>query len=166
MIISDSKSKESKIPENAYDVFISHASEDTLWCEKLATKLQELGLKVWFDKWALQTVGISVSAAINRGLKASRRVLVVMTPFYFDDKKDWTMAEADFATSSDPAGMRGFLIPILRETCEMPPLWRNRIFLDFRDDANFNENCRLLANALRAPEDHGQSVESSPPSTS
>jgi hypothetical protein len=128
MIIRDPRYQESRVSTQIYDVFISHASEDTEWCEKLATRLKEHGLRVWFDQWALWAAGTSVSAAINRGLKASRRVLIVMTPFYFDDKKDWTTAEADFSTSSDPAGLRGFLIPILRETCEMPPLWRNRIF--------------------------------------
>jgi len=45
--------EETKASTYAYDVFISHASEDTAWCEKLANKLQEFGLKVWFDKWKL-----------------------------------------------------------------------------------------------------------------
>jgi hypothetical protein len=74
-----------------------------------------------------------------------------MTWFYFDDKKDWTIANADFSTSSDPDDSRGFLIPILRETCKVPPVWHSRTFLDFRDEANFDNNCRVLTDALRRP---------------
>ena len=37
-----------------YDVFLSHAGEDTAWCEALAKRLRNEGVRVWFDKWELQ----------------------------------------------------------------------------------------------------------------
>ena len=38
----------------AYGAFLSHASEDTAWCEQLAEHLRNEGVRVWFDKWELQ----------------------------------------------------------------------------------------------------------------
>jgi len=32
-----------------YDAFLSHASEDKPWCEQLAERLRDEGVRVWFD---------------------------------------------------------------------------------------------------------------------
>ena len=34
--------------EYQYDLFLSHASEDNVWCEKLAERLRDQGVRVWF----------------------------------------------------------------------------------------------------------------------
>jgi hypothetical protein len=80
-----------------------------------------------------------------------------MTPAYFDN--DWMQSEANFAVYEDPAGQRNFAIPILRETCEIPPLIQSLRRFDFRDDAKFEENCRQFVAMLRVHQ-----VESRPAS--
>jgi hypothetical protein len=148
MIISDPQFHDLKIPTGIYDVFISHAGEDTAWCVKLVKRLEKHGLKVWFDQSQMRGAGGTLADAINDGLAKSRRVVLVMTPDYF--AKDWAQAEAAFAVNQDPSGRRQFVIPILRKDCEIPPLLRSLRYVDFRDSQLFNENCRLLAEALRA----------------
>jgi hypothetical protein len=49
MILSEPQVQSSKVSTYTYDVFISHASEDTAWCEKLVKRLEKRKLKVWFD---------------------------------------------------------------------------------------------------------------------
>lgn len=143
-----SKHKQSKIPKtSAYDVFISHASEDTAWCEKLVKRLQKYGLKVWFDKPQFRSPGASVSNAINEGLANSRRVLLIMTPVYF--AKDWTQAEASLAMNQDSFGRRQIVIPILLKDCAIPPSLQSIKYSDFRDETRFEDNCRRLADILR-----------------
>lgn len=128
------------------DVFISHASEDSAWCEKLVERLHKYGLIVWFDEFQLRA-GSSISNAINDGLANSRRVVIVMTPDYF--AKDWTQAEASFAVNQDPLGSGRFVIPILRKDCTIPPSLRSIKYSDFRDETQFEDNCRRLADQLR-----------------
>ncbi len=144
MINEDKQSKISKTP--AYDVFISHASEDTAWCEKLVKRLQKYGLKVWFDEFQVRA-GSSLSNAINDGLANSRRVVIVMTPDYF--AKDRTQVEASFAINQNSSGRRQVVIPVLLKDCTVPPLLQSINYSDFRDEAHFEENCRRLADILR-----------------
>ncbi len=135
--------------ENAivYDVFISHAGEDTVWCEKLVKHLQKFGLKVWFDKFQMPIAGGNLLNGISDGIAYSRRVVIVMTPDYF--AKDWTQAEASFAINQDPSGKRKVVIPILLKDCTGPPLLQSIKYSDFRDEAHFEDNCRRLADILR-----------------
>lgn len=130
-----------------FDVFISHASEDTAWCEQLAERLKGAGLEVWFDQWQLSDGG-SLPGMIEKGLAASKHIVLVMTPAYF--VKEWTMAEAYFAVTKDPTGQRRFAIPILREKCTRSPLLQSWIYLDFRNDDQFFDNCDQLVTRLRS----------------
>jgi hypothetical protein len=45
-----------QLPEQtrfAYDVFLSHNKKDADRVRRLARRLQDAGLKVWFDEWAI-----------------------------------------------------------------------------------------------------------------
>ncbi len=54
-------------PEEKWDVFISHSSEDKEnFVEPLAKALSDLGVKVWYDKFSLKT-GDSLTETIDKG---------------------------------------------------------------------------------------------------
>ncbi len=79
-MILDDPQKESQ--SFTYDVFISHAKEDTRWCQKLVARLKmRYRLKVWFDQSKL-TGGVNFPAEISEGLDASRRFVPVLSPAY------------------------------------------------------------------------------------
>jgi len=61
------------MPDQEYDVFLSHAGEDTAWCEALAERLRNEGVRVWFDQWELQP-GDNLLARINDGLAGRVRL--------------------------------------------------------------------------------------------
>lgn len=77
----------------AYDVFISHASEDKDdLVRPLAEALGGHGLKVWYDEFELR-IGDSLRRKIDHGLANSRFGIVVLSEPFF--KKGWTNYELD-----------------------------------------------------------------------
>jgi anti-sigma regulatory factor (Ser/Thr protein kinase) len=77
----------------AYDVFISHASEDK---ESIATPLarllSEAGLRVWLDDSEL-TIGDNLRRAVDAGLSQARFGVVVLSRSFFE--KEWPQRELD-----------------------------------------------------------------------
>jgi hypothetical protein len=77
----------------AWDLFISHASEDKDDVARpLADRFIELGLSVWYDEYTL-TVGDSLRRCIDRGLAGCRYGLVILSPHFL--QKEWTQKELD-----------------------------------------------------------------------
>lgn len=65
--------------EKKYDIFISHASEDKdAIVRPLATILERLSVRVWFDEFSLQ-LGDNLTASIDKGLLESKYGLVVLS---------------------------------------------------------------------------------------
>ena len=94
----------SRASQFEYDVFISHASEDKdAFVRPLAHALQEAGLKVWYDEFALK-LGDSLREAIDRGLGASQYGLVVLSHRFFS--KDWPQRELNGLFAMMKAGER------------------------------------------------------------
>ena len=93
----------------AYDVFISHASEDKAEIARpLADRLEAEGVRVWFDAFVL-TIGDSLRQKIDEGLAASRYGLVILSPSFFE--KDWPQAELDGLYGRQTAGQK-VILPI------------------------------------------------------
>ncbi|WP_053749130.1 toll/interleukin-1 receptor domain-containing protein [Streptomyces sp. MMG1533] len=70
-----------------HDLFISHAWEDKDgFVRPLAERLRTLGIDVWYDEYAL-SMGDSLSASIDKGLRNSRFGAVILSPSFF--KKPW-----------------------------------------------------------------------------
>ena len=77
--------------DEAFDVFISHASEDKAsFVDNLVKSLQENGVKVWCDKLNIGW-GQSLRTSIEIGLQRSKYAIVVLSPNYF--RKFWTNQE-------------------------------------------------------------------------
>ena len=132
-----------------YDVFLSHAREDTAWCEKLAERLRNEGVHVWFDEWELKP-GDHLLARLNEGLRQSRKMVAVWSASYFRDDKFWTLAEAFSQQHSDMLASERPLIPVLIEDCKIPPTFRNILSIDFRHPDDFDLHFRQLLKQLIA----------------
>jgi len=78
-------------PEEEWDVFISHASEDKdAIATPLAEALRAKGLRVWYDDFSLK-LGDSLRQSIDRGLARSRFGVVILSGHFF--QKHWTQQE-------------------------------------------------------------------------
>jgi hypothetical protein len=92
--------------------FISHDSRDKAEIvQPLARRLTELLVPVWYDEYSLK-VGDSLRESIERGLKTSRRCILVLTPNFLE-KGGWPRREYDIA----------FTREILEDTRVLIPIW-------------------------------------------
>ena len=94
-------------PAPAYDVFISHASEDKDEVVRpLAVALLELSLSVWYDEFALR-IGDSLRRKIDAGIANSRFGVVVLSEHFFS--KQWPQYELDGIVTMRQTGKQGIL---------------------------------------------------------
>lgn len=99
--------------EKAWDVFVSHASEDKeTFVRPLAVALQGLGVSVWYDEFSLR-IGDSLSRSINKGIANSRFGLVIVTPAFIE--KPWPEYELRGLVAreidEDRVGLHGAALP-------------------------------------------------------
>lgn len=84
-----------------YDVFISYASEDRQFANKLAESFRKEKIKTWFDGFEVKW-GDDLRNTIDKGLSACRYGVVVFSRSYLS-KKRWTEYELNglFAKEKD-----------------------------------------------------------------
>jgi formylglycine-generating enzyme required for sulfatase activity len=100
-------------------VFISHATKaDGEFAGRLAADLRRLGLQVWIAPESIRT-GESWVKAIERGLRESSHVVIVLTPAALASK--WVETETDVAIARERRGQIE-VIPLSVEACEVPLL--------------------------------------------
>jgi hypothetical protein len=92
-----------------YDVFVSHATEDKDYVEPLVQALERAGIRVWFDRSALEW-GDDLRAAIDRGLSNCRYGIVVFSQAFLR-KKRWTEYELNSLFAREQAGKK-LILPI------------------------------------------------------
>ena len=140
-------------PDYDYDLFLSHASEDADWCERLAKRVRGEGVRVWFDRWELQ-FGDKLGDRINDGIQRSRQMAVVWTQSYFDPGKEWTQAEQWSRQHAERPRQAAAPPPDWRENCPIPVLLADLLRIDFRADERFEANncyqCVWIEPTLRA----------------
>lgn len=112
-------------------VFVSHASADKAFVDRLVADLAAKAVPVWYDKFDLR-VGESVPGGINEGLSSSKYFLVVLSKSSVASR--WVTEELNAALIEQVARGGTFLLPALLEDCEVPPLLRHRRYADFRND--------------------------------
>jgi len=96
----------------AFDVFISHASEDKDEVVRpLAEALRNGGLDVWYDEFEMK-IGDSLRRKIDSGLARSRFGVVVLSRAFFG--KGWTNYELDGLVTRSVTGEQIIL-----------PIWHN-----------------------------------------
>lgn len=106
----------------AYDVFISYSSRDRSWVrEVLLPRLDQAGLRIFIDFREVASGDETRFEVYERGIRQSRKVLLVLTPDYFTSQ--WTEQEARLALALAEESAQGEpprVIPILRSRTEMP----------------------------------------------
>jgi DNA-directed RNA polymerase specialized sigma24 family protein len=95
-----------------WDVFISHNSKQKPWARLAVGQWRQLGLLVFFDEDSIDP-GEGIIDGIERGLKGSRRVVLVLTQAAV--ASSWVALETALALQDDPAGNQQRLIPVLLE---------------------------------------------------
>jgi hypothetical protein len=115
-------------------VFISHSSKDKVFTDRLASDLAAHEIPVWYDKLDVK-IGDSVPGKINVGISEAKYFLIVLSPDSVDSL--WVREELNAALMRQITSDGTFLIPILLQDCEIPPLLAHRRYADFR--SNYDE---------------------------
>ena len=109
-------------------LFVSHASEDKPFIDKLVPILDKYAKKVWYDKREI-LVGDSISQKINAGLSEATALMVVLSKASTD--KQWVIRELGAALNMQISTASVKILPVLLEQCEIPPLLRDIKYADF-----------------------------------
>jgi hypothetical protein len=119
--------------ETSFDVFISYSHSDKEWVQGwLLPELERARLRVCIDS---RDFDLGAPSVINmeRAVDRSRHTLLVLTPAWM--ASEWTMFESLLVQTSDPAGRRQRIIPLLLKPCEPPARIAMLTYADFCDDA-------------------------------
>lgn len=89
------------------NVFISytHSEEIKPVAREIATKLKNMGLKVWFDENEMQ-IGSSIKDSIKSGLDSSSYVIALVSPN--EKNNEWHKKELELAKSKGK-----FILPVM-----------------------------------------------------
>jgi formylglycine-generating enzyme required for sulfatase activity len=132
-------------------VFISHAAkEDGQFAHRLADDLQRIGVQVWIAPESIRPSEDWVDA-IERGLRESSHVVVVLTPAARESR--WVKKETNVAIALERKG-RIQVIPLVLEPCEVPLLLSTYQMVSFRLDyeAGLSQLADILEVRVPPPE--------------
>ena len=115
--------------EFTFDVFLSHSSKDKAMVRPLAERLQNDGLKVWFDEWVLKP-GDSIPAKIEAGLEHSRVLVLCMSANAFGS--DWAYLEAGTFRFRDPQNKERRFIPLRLDDAPMKGSLAQFLYINWR----------------------------------
>lgn len=115
----------------AYDVFLSHNSRDKPRVRKLAERLRDAGLRVWFDEWVIKP-GDDIYLAIEHGLEAARVQVLCLSPEALGS--DWVTLERSTVLFRDPTNAGRLFVPLLLADCTLPDTLRRYKYVDFRQE--------------------------------
>ena len=131
--------------EYQYDVFISYSHADGEWVRgDLLPQLEGAGLKVVIDYRDFE-IGVPSLINMERAVENSRHTLIVLTPAWVES--EWTEFESLLVSTTDPAGRRRKLLPVMLKPCKLPP----RIaLLTYADFTKLSERGHELARLVRS----------------
>ncbi len=112
-------------------VFVSHSSMDKPFVDRLVADLAAMEIPVWYDKFDMK-VGDSVTESIDKGLASAKYFLIVLSRTSIGSR--WVGEELNVALMRQVAQGGTFLLPVLLEDCDVPPLLQHRRYADFRSN--------------------------------
>ncbi len=110
-------------------VFISHSSVDKQIATTIAQSLQNAGVDVWFDEWALNP-GDSLVAKIETGVADSNTVVFMISESSINSQ--WVRGEINAFLNADFSRRDIRIIPVRLDNSEIPLLLRDRLYIDLR----------------------------------
>jgi hypothetical protein len=112
-------------------VFISYSHADREVVHELIDYLDKSQIDVWVDEWEI-LVGDSLVKKVNEGINDSDFLIAVLSNNSTQSK--WVQEELNAATVVNiEAKKRAFILPLVVDNCEIPPLLRHRKYASYKD---------------------------------
>ncbi len=144
--LADASVSSAKAAPFEYELFIIHASADKQFVHGYL--LPAVGLAPGRVLLSSRLApGASRAGALERGVRSSRFIVVVLSDAFTTDPLAMLAEEL----ASYASGVEGRLVPLLRTDCEVPLRLDFREALDFRDPAHWEEGIQRLCACLTQP---------------
>lgn len=136
------------LPDEEYDVFVSHAYEDKeSFVDEFVEALRNKGLKVWYDTDKLKW-GDSMREKIDKGLAKSRYGVVVLSPNYIAEHKYWTKAELNGLFQVETVNGKTIL-----------PIWHNLTKKQVVEYSPIIADRKAMTTALMTPQEIAEALK-------
>ena len=104
-------------PQYKYDIFLRYNRAQSRWSRQLAERLDREGIKVWFDRWMLDSQD-SRPVELRRAIDECRTVALVLSNDFVSDAWPSDQLYCGFPHAPDSQNQR--LLPLIFEPCELP----------------------------------------------
>ena len=128
-------------------LFISYSHRDSPFVNKLVAdlkaRLEDCDIDIWIDTAKIHA-GASIVSGINEGLRGADYYLLVLSNSSVESR--WVTEELDAAIVKGIEKGGTFVLPLLIESCAVPPLLAAKKHIDFRSsyDSRLAELCSFL----------------------
>lgn len=124
---------QAKLSETKFhaSVFISHSSKDKQFAKWISVDLRNIGHKVWLDEWAI-LVGESIPKKIEVGIEECDFLILVLSDHAV--KSHWVEREWHAKYWDEVEKDKVYILPALKEQCEIPSLLKSKRYADFTKD--------------------------------
>jgi len=129
-----------------FDAFLSHSSKDKAIVRRLAERLRNGGLRVWFDEWEIRP-GDSIPRKIDEGLEQSAVLVLCMSASSLGS--DWAAVESQTFRFTDPLNRDLRFIPLRLDNTEPRASLRQFAYVDWRGGGTDEAYSRLLSACRR-----------------
>lgn len=133
---------------NAKSIFLSHSSKDKFFVRTLADHLRGYGIKVWIDEAEIN-IGDSLTEKIGRAIEGTDYMGAVLS--HNSINSEWVQRELQIALQKEIKGKKVVVLPILIETVELPPFLKDKMYADFTNPDQFENELFKLLRALGVP---------------
>ncbi|MCF6108425.1 TIR domain-containing protein [Mesorhizobium muleiense] len=127
---------------------MSYAHSDRFKVDQIAAALRTAGGNIWLDAWELAP-GDTIIERVERAVQASDVFLVFLSPASIESR--WVHTELGQVLTREMNDRAITVVPILIETCEIPPPLAGRFYVDLRDNWAMGVD-RILHQIARAPD--------------
>ena len=126
-------------------IFLSHNAKDKPFVKRLARDLDNHGIKYWLDESEIK-VGDSLIEKIRSGLDEVDYVAAILSPNSI--ASSWVQREIDVAMNQEIYGKKVKVLPIMYQKCELPGFLYGKLYVDFADEANYQDAFKKLVNSI------------------
>lgn len=131
--------------QSAISIFLSHSSKDKPLVRKIGNDLIRYGAKVWIDEGEIK-IGDSLIDKISQGIQVADYLGVAISNASVTS--EWVKRELNIALTREINGKSLKVLPLLLDTCEMPLFLIDKKYADFREESNYVDAIRAVANDL------------------
>jgi len=127
-------------------VFICHASEDKeRFVMHFATKLRNVGIDAWLDKWEMLLGDSLVDKIFEEGLKQAQAVIVVISKNSIEEK--WVKEEIN-TSFVDKVTKGTKIIPIVLDNADVPEALKSTEWEKIEDLENYDQSFNNIIDSI------------------